>query len=91
MSVEPIPINRGKSKLVAVLLAVFLGGLGFHHFYLGSVGAGLLCLVATCCFGFGYLIGWLEAALLVVMSDGEFESKYNEREPGSTEFVFTGR
>ena len=88
---EPIPIKRAKSKLVAVLLAVFLGGLGFHHFYLGSVGAGLLCLVATCCFGFGYLIGWLEAALLVVMSDAEFARKYNEREPGSSEFVFTGR
>ena len=84
-------MNRRKSKLVAVLLAVFLGGLGFHHFYLGSVGAGLLCLVATCFFGVGYLIGWLEALVLVVMPDAEFERKYNEREPGSTEFVFTGR
>ena len=44
-----------------------------------------------CGFGFGYLIGWLEAALLVVMSDAEFARKYNEREPGSSEFVFTGR
>lgn len=34
-----------KSATTGVLLAVFLGGLGVHHFYLGRVGLGVLYLV----------------------------------------------
>jgi TM2 domain-containing membrane protein YozV len=32
----------GKSQLVALLLNIFLGGLGIHRFYLGYVGMGIL-------------------------------------------------
>lgn len=34
-----------KDKTVAVLLAVFLGGLGAHKFYLGQTTAGILYLI----------------------------------------------
>ena len=34
-----------KSRTVAVLLALFLGGFGVHKFYLGKVGIGLVYLV----------------------------------------------
>jgi len=34
-----------KSRGVAILLALFLGGLGAHKFYLGKVGQGFLYLV----------------------------------------------
>jgi TM2 domain-containing membrane protein YozV len=34
-----------KSKTTAGLLAIFLGGLGFHKFYLGQTGRGILYLV----------------------------------------------
>ena len=34
-----------KSGTTAVLLALFLGGVGAHHFYMGKVGLGVLYLV----------------------------------------------
>ncbi|GAB2966113.1 hypothetical protein GCM10027048_40290 [Hymenobacter coalescens] len=36
------PLAEGKSQLVALLLAIFLGGLGVHRFYLGYTGRGIL-------------------------------------------------
>lgn len=35
----------GKSKGIALLLAIFLGGFGIHRFYLGQSGAGILYLL----------------------------------------------
>ncbi len=37
--------EEGKSKIVAALLAFFLGGLGIHKFYLGCNTAGIIMLV----------------------------------------------
>ena len=42
-----------KSKLVAVLLAFFLGGIGVHDFYLGYTKYGIIKIVLTLCTGFG--------------------------------------
>lgn len=45
---DGIPDNyKGKSKLVAALLAIFLGALGIHNFYLGYTGKGLTQLLMT--------------------------------------------
>jgi len=41
-----------KNKIVAGLLAIFLGGLGLHKFYLGCVGAGIITLLIT-------IFGWV--------------------------------
>ena len=51
--VYPYPDER-KSKLAAALLAIFIGTLGIHNFYLGFTGKGLaqlLITVLTCGFG----------------------------------------
>jgi TM2 domain-containing membrane protein YozV len=37
--------SRRKDAAVAILLALFLGGFGAHHFYLGRTGLGVLYLV----------------------------------------------
>ncbi len=79
--------GRGKSKVVAGVLGILLGGLGVHHFYLGSVGAGVVCIAASC-LCVGGLLGLVEGILLLVMSDEEFDAKYNQRVPESMEFVF---
>lgn len=37
--------THGKSQLVALLLCIFLGGLGIHRFYLGYTGIGVIQLL----------------------------------------------
>lgn len=81
-------MDRNKNKNVAALLALFLGGFGAHHYYLGSKKSGIRLLVL----GF-LLVGWLmafyEAILLFLMSKDAFILKYNVREPDEGEFVFS--
>ena len=39
--------QAGKSKVAAILLAFFLGGLGIHNFYLGNTGKGIAQLLLS--------------------------------------------
>lgn len=43
----PIPAGAQKSKLVAGLLAIFLGSLGIHNFYLGFQKKALIQLLVS--------------------------------------------
>jgi TM2 domain-containing membrane protein YozV len=52
-----------KDELIAVLLALFLGGFGAHHFYMGRVGLGVLYLVFSWT-GIPWIIGWIECFLM---------------------------
>jgi TM2 domain-containing membrane protein YozV len=64
----PAPDLR-KSKLVAGLLGVLIGGFGIHRFYLGYIGIGVAQIVvtlATC--GCGALWGFIEGILILVGS-----------------------
>jgi TM2 domain-containing membrane protein YozV/cold shock CspA family protein len=74
----------GKSKIVAGLLAFFLGGFGIHKFYLGYSGAGILMLLV---FLFGFIligipsavigiIALIEAVIYLCKSDDEFFETY---------------
>lgn len=40
-------LGNGKSKIVAALLAFFLGTLGIHRFYLGYTNVGIIQIVLT--------------------------------------------
>lgn len=65
-----------KNRLVAALLAFFLGYLGIHKFYLGENVAGILYLIFCWTFIPG-IIAFFEFIGLLLMSDQAFDSKYN--------------
>ena len=50
------PNASPKSRLIALLLCVFVGGLGIHRFYVGKIGTGVLWLLTAGCFGIGALV-----------------------------------
>lgn len=56
-----------KSKLVAGLLGIFLGGFGIHRFYLGYTTIGVIQIVVTfvTC-GIGSLWGFVEGILIII-------------------------
>ena len=76
-----------RGKTAAGLLALFLGILGIHKFYLGQWGAGLLYLLATLFFcsyavwivGLLFLASLAEMILLLSMPPEEFQNKYHVR------------
>ena len=65
-----------KNKLVAALLAFFLGGIGIHKFYLGKGGSGFLYLL-FCWTGIPSILAFIDFIILLVCSDDEFNLKYN--------------
>ena len=76
--------TAGKSRVAAIVLALFLGWLGIHKFYLGKVALGVLYLVFfwTAIPGF---IAWIEAILYLLKSDEDWAREYGgsvERTPG---------
>jgi TM2 domain-containing membrane protein YozV len=77
-----------KNKTAAGLLAIFLGGLGIHKFYLGFTGPGLVYLLTNT---IGFAVTWLllfipnialgimaiiEGIIYLTKSDEEFEQLY---------------
>ncbi|MCM1310368.1 MAG: NINE protein [Bacteroides sp.] len=68
---------EGKSRGVAGLLAIFIGSLGVHYFYLGKVGGGLLTILltlVTC--GIWGIVPFIQGILMLCMTNEEFERKY---------------
>lgn len=72
---ESFGMNR-KDKLAAALLAIFLGGLGLHKFYLRRNGWGLIYLL-FCWTGIPAVVGFIEGILFLFQSDESFNQKYN--------------
>lgn len=64
-----------KNRVTAGILAILLGGIGAHKFYLGDTGMGILYL----CFfwtGIPAIVGLIEGIIYLTKSDKEFEAKY---------------
>lgn len=64
------PTNHRK---IAIVLAIFLGWLGAHRFYLGQIGWGILYLVIFYFFApLVIVLGLIDAIRYMFMSDEEF-------------------
>ena len=58
-----------KSRLVAGLLGIFLGGLGIHRFYLGFTAIGVAqIIVSVFTLGIGSLWGFIEGIMILAKS-----------------------
>lgn len=74
----PVAAPAGtKSKTVAGLLGILLGGLGAHKFYLGYTTQGIIQLILSLVtFGIGGILGLVEGILYLTKSDADFENTY---------------
>lgn len=70
-----------KSKKTTIMLAVFLGGIGAHRFYLGQGVLGLVYLLFGAISGLSILLGWIDAVRFALMSDEEFSLTFNRALP----------
>ena len=73
--------RSGKSRGVAGLLALFLGSIGLHYFYLNKTSAGVLFLVATLlsCGILGIvteIVSIIQGVLFFTSTQEEFERKW---------------
>ena len=66
-----------KKKNTAAILAFFFGSFGVHRFYLKQPGLGILYIILLNFFGISAILGVLDAVLLLMMSEEEFDYKYN--------------
>lgn len=67
-----------KSKVIAGVLALLLGGIGVHKFYLGKTGMGVLYLLFSWTLIPGF-VSFIEGIILLCSSDENFEIKYKCR------------
>jgi TM2 domain-containing membrane protein YozV len=63
------------NRTVAILLALFLGGLGAHKFYMGKPALGILYLL-FCWTGIPSIIALIELIHYLILGDKKFEAKY---------------
>lgn len=75
--------TRYKSKTAAGVLAIFLGGLGIHRFYLGQWwGIFYLLLIWTM---IPSLVSLIEGIVFLFSDENKWDDKYNDGMPGQGE------
>ena len=67
-----------KSKTVAGVLAIFLGAMGIHKFYLGHIGMGIVYMM-FCWTCIPSIIGIVEGIIYLTSTDEQFYIKYVEK------------
>lgn len=76
---QPVISKEQKSRGVATLLSLLLGGIGAHKFYLDKPGVGLLYLLFCWTF-LPAVFGLIEAIQYGSMSNETFQQKYLDKQ-----------
>lgn len=64
-----------KKRVTAGILAIFLGGIGIHYFYLNKPVAGILFLLC-CWLIIPGIIAFVQGIVILSMTDEDFQTKY---------------
>lgn len=75
VSSATVAMPEPRNKTTAAILAIFLGGLGAHRFYLGKPWIALVYLVFCWTF-IPSLVALIEGILFLSMSEAKFSAKY---------------
>lgn len=67
-----------RSKITAAILAIFLGGIGIHKFYLDKIFWGVVYILFVWT-SIPILLGVIEGIMYLCMSDEQFQEKYHIR------------
>lgn len=81
---SPSPLSGEKNRIVAALLAFFLGGIGAHKFYLGKPGPGIAMLLWSLLGAIAFfiptliigVIAFIEFIIYLSTSDDDFQARY---------------
>ncbi len=68
-------VENKKNRIVAAVLAMFLGGIGIHKFYCGKVAKGILCIL-FCWTYIPSIIAFIEGIVYLTESDETFNVKH---------------
>ncbi len=63
---------------MTALLAILLGWLGIHYFYIGKTTGGIVFLLLTVisCGSIPALLGLIQGIMMLCMTNQEFENRY---------------
>ena len=72
ISTSMLPENASERDwLTALLLAIFIGGLGIHRFYVGKIGTGII-MVLLCWTGISSIWAIID---IIFLATGKFKDK----------------
>lgn len=73
-----------KNKTTAGILAILLGGLGIHKFYLGNTKGGIIYIILELCCLIGSILGVIDGIIYLM----DTEEKFQERIAANKVFDF---
>jgi TM2 domain-containing membrane protein YozV len=73
---HPGSLPGTKDKMIAGILAILLGGLGIHHFYLGNTTIGIVYIVLACV-GISPILGLVDGIIYLTKPDDQFQRNYH--------------
>jgi hypothetical protein len=76
-SIPVVTLDGGRDRLIASVLAFLVGAIGIHKFYLGRIGQGIV-YVLFCWTGIPFILGLIEGAIYLSMTNDSFNAKYNK-------------